>query len=118
MRRTMLTLSLMTALAAGCKRPVAAVAEPAIAESVSGPRASGPRWVVIKCDGLSCATCAADLQRDLEHTAGVSQIETFAPQPYCRFYVDDGNLDVVRLLEDLKPSHSAALEGYAFVRGG
>jgi hypothetical protein len=103
-------------LAAGCERPV--VVEVPAAKVATVPPATGPRWVVIKSDGLGCSTCAAELQRDLERTAGLSRIETFAPQPYCRFYVEDGGLDVLRLLDELKPSHSAALEGYTFVRGG
>jgi hypothetical protein len=117
MRDTLLMLAALAALAAGCEKRVAAVAG-ASSATVAVPSASGPRWVVIKSDGLGCSTCAAELKRDLEQTAGVSRIETFAPQPYCRFYVEDGELDVLRLLDELKPSHSAALEGYTFVRGG
>lgn len=117
MRSAAILLSLLAPLAAGCSRLAAVAGSPA-AEAAPAPAARGPRWVVIKSDGLGCSTCAADLQRDLEQIAGVTQIETFAPQPYCRFYVEDGGLDVVRLLDELKPSHSAALEGYTFVRGG
>jgi hypothetical protein len=74
--------------------------------------------VVIKSDGLNCATCAADLKADLVRQPGLSQIETFAPAPYCRFYLEDGQLDVPLLIDELMDKHAAALEGYTFVRGG
>ena len=113
MRGALKLLLLAAAFATGCERQ-AAVANPA--NQVSAP--TGPRWVVIKADGLGCSTCAAELQRELQQTAGITQVETFAPQPYCRFYVEDGGLDVARMLEDHMPNHSTALEGYTFIRGG
>jgi copper chaperone CopZ len=90
---------------------------PSASESVPDVvAATGPRWVVVKADGLSCSTCAAALKDELEQVAGLSQIETFAPSPYCRFYVEDGSLDVPALLSAL-PDAKSTLAGWKFVRG-
>jgi hypothetical protein len=98
---------------------VASCSQPAAVNVVVIPTSasSGPRWIVIKAEGLSCEACAADLQADLAKRQELSQIEMFAPAPYCRFYVEDGRLDVPRLVEQLKREHAATLEGYAFIRG-
>ncbi len=61
--------------------------------------------------------CAASLKVELEQVTGLSQIETFAPSPYCRFYVEDGSLDVPALLNAL-PDADSTLLGWRFVRGG
>src|SRR5262245_41800176 len=90
-------LAAMAAAAIGCGQAAVTTVEPV----ASAPPAAGPRWVVLEADGLSCTTCAACLQDELEQVAGLSQIETFAPNPYCRFYVEDGSLDVARLLNGL-----------------
>lgn len=114
MSRIFLLAVLIVAPLAGCQRiaadaPVATVATPTIA--------TGPRWVVVKAEGLSCSMCAAELKGELEKVAGLSQIETFAPSPYCRFYVEDGLLDVPALLDEL-PGTKSTLAGWTFVRGG
>jgi copper chaperone CopZ len=102
----------IAAAAIGCGKTA-----PSIVESVAeAAPATGPRWVVVKADGLDCATCAAELKDELEQVAGVSQIETFAPSPYCRFYVEDGSLDVPALLNAL-PDAKSTLAGWKFVRG-
>ncbi len=115
MRQFLLLVMVIPLWISGCSRPIAAEAV-----DIDAPpsAATGPRWVVIKADGLSCATCAADLKADLDNEPDLSQIEVFAPAPYCRFHVETGELDVPRLLDEFKAKHSAALEGYSFVRGG
>jgi hypothetical protein len=113
--RIVLLLGLLVGSVLGCSRPApTAVVR---ARPAQATLATGPRWVVIKAGGLDCATCAADLKADLEQQPGLTQIETFAPAPYCRFHVEDGQLDVPQLLGELQRKHSA-LDGYSFVRGG
>jgi copper chaperone CopZ len=114
MSRLFLLAVLIASTLAGCQR---ITADAAVAD-VAAPRAvTGPRWVVVKAEGLSCSTCAAELKGELEKVAGLSQIETFAPSPYCRFYVEDGSLDVPALLDEL-PGTKSTLAGWTFVRGG
>jgi len=114
MLRGLILATLFAALLEGCQR---APAEVELTVPPPPPAATGPRFVVIKAEGLSCAECAAALQAALEANARLSQVETFAPSPYCRFYVEDGSLDVAAMLNSL-PDSESTLAGWTFVRGG
>src|SRR5262245_54947406 len=105
----------LAAVALGCSQAPATVAAPAASDR--GAIAPGSRWVAVKSEGLSCATGWADVKEKLEEVAGISQVETFAPEPYCRFFVEDQSLDVGALLDSLPVSQST-LAGWKFVRGG
>lgn len=107
-------LAIMAAVALGCGGTPGSVVNSAANASASS---TGPRWVVVHAEGLSCSTCAECLKSELEKVAGLSQIETFAPNPYCRFYVEDGSLDVPALLNAL-PDAKSTLAGWTFARGG
>jgi copper chaperone CopZ len=118
MNRIAAVFGLLVGAVTGCQ-PAAPTAE-TVARPVAAtvrPGATGPRWVVVKAEGLSCATCAGQIKGELEKVAGLSQIETFAPSPYCRFYVEDGGLNVQELLDRLAETDSA-LAGWMYVRGG
>ena len=106
-------LPLLIALLLGGCRP----APQPLAAILPRPAATGPRWVVVKAPNLTCVTCGEQLRADLAQTAGIEQLEVFSPQPYCRFYVSDGQLDVPALLDAIAV-HNSALEAYIFVRGG
>jgi copper chaperone CopZ len=110
------TAVILTAAIGGCApspQPVAAAS--AAPHERSATR--GARWVVIKASGLDCPTCVAQLREELEATPGLSQVEVFAPQPYCRFYVNDDTLDVAEVLSSL-PDYQSTLAGLRFIRGG
>jgi copper chaperone CopZ len=114
MSRRFLLALVVVALLAGCREAPPAVA---VLSSPVSSTATGPRWIVVKAEGLGCSSCAAQVQGELEKVAGLSQIETFAPAPYCRFYVDDGDVDVPPLLNEL-PGAKSTLAGWRFIRGG